>query len=143
MNTQSFPTSAQSSDTSSEPDSPLPCLSASLFRSFPPERIGLNGEYDYDGLSKRVRQRIVNTLGKEAIANLALSQRGAMVILKGVFYDPTTLYELVNLALQTNGAVGVEVNGKTLLPPIDQDSLFSQILCLCTASANHWGKAKN
>lgn len=66
---QSFP-SRSAVETSSSP----------IFRSIPPERIGLNGEYDHSGLAKRVDRSFRQQFLPEELAKLTVSQRGRVVI---------------------------------------------------------------
>ncbi|WOB43555.1 hypothetical protein HNI00_10615 [Thermoleptolyngbya oregonensis NK1-22] len=115
---QSFsePEENQSSDSSGA----LPVFSPvlPLFRRIPPERVGLCGEFDYDGLSKRVEHCFRQHCRETDLLGLRVSQRGAIVLLTGRFPNPQTKHELVALALGVDGAVGVEVNGETIFPPL-------------------------
>ena len=85
--------------------------SRAWFRTIPPERVGLRGEYDHSGLAKRVRQKFNQTLGKPTIADLSILQRGRVVILHGQIASQELLTQLVNLAMQVDGADHVEVRG--------------------------------
>ncbi|WP_448596842.1 hypothetical protein [Thermoleptolyngbya sp.] len=89
-----------------------------LFRRIPPERVGLCGEYDYDGLSKRVEHCFRQHCCPDDLLGVRVSQRGAIVLLTGRFSSPQVKHELVALALGVDGAVGVEVNGETFFPPL-------------------------
>ena len=84
---------------------------ASLFHSIPPERVGLQGEYDHHGLAKRVGLKIRQSCAAEQIGHLRISQRGSVVVLMGQIANQRLLIKLVNLALSTTGAADVEVNG--------------------------------
>ena len=84
---------------------------ASLFHSIPPERVGLQGEYDHHGLAKRVGLKIRQSCAAEQIGHLRISQRGSVVVLMGKIANQRLLIKLVNLALSTTGAADVEVNG--------------------------------
>lgn len=90
-------------------------INVSIFRTIPPERIGLSGEYDYQGLSKRValafRQRFIAA----EIANLKIRQRGSVVVLTGRVFNQALLERLVCVALQVEGATDVETLGVRLL----------------------------
>lgn len=92
---------------------------SSLFATMPPERIGLNGEYDHNGLANRVNHAFQRQLGDSHVGIWTVSQRGGIVVLKGHFTSAYWLYQLIELALYTEGAVGVEVNGRTIFPTID------------------------
>lgn len=81
------------------------------FRMIPPERVGIRGEYDHDGLAKRVHLKFNQTLGKLAIADLSVLQRGRVVILHGQVASQDLLNQLVRLAMQVDGADDVELRG--------------------------------
>lgn len=89
----------------------------SLFRSIPPERIGLHGEYDHDGLSKRVQIAFQQVFSPHTIRNLRISQRGAVVVVTGSL-DKQLLHQLVSVAMDVEGTVGVEVNGDLIFPSV-------------------------
>jgi hypothetical protein len=83
----------------------------SLFKTIPPERIGLKGEYDHHGLAKRVGLKIRQSCAAEQIGHLRITQRGAVVVLTGKIPSQRLLIKWVNLALSTAGTAEVEVNG--------------------------------
>ncbi|MCU0523906.1 MAG: BON domain-containing protein [Elainella sp. Prado103] len=94
-------------------------ISASLFRSIPPERIGLSGEYDHQGLAKRVKlafQELVlkQELSRSEIERLRVTQRGAVVVIVGFVPDQKLLIKLVNIAMAVSGTADVEVNGMSV-----------------------------
>jgi len=93
------------------------CALPSLFSHIPPERIGLNGEYDYYGLSNRVRAALTEAFSAEAICNLKVRQRGAMIVLLGHVTNRSLLARIVQVAASVEGAVGVELNGVSIVPP--------------------------
>ena len=99
---------------------------ASLFSSIPPERIGLKGEYDYDGLAKRVASAIEQQFSERETQHVRVLQRGAVVVLESkegkVAY--ADLLQMAGTAMATDGAVGVEVNATTVFPPYS-----SQLVC--------------
>jgi hypothetical protein len=82
--------------------------SLSIFDRIPPERVGLNGEYDHSGLAKRVAIAFRGHFGPEAVAGLEISQRGRVVILQGPIPNPQQLNAMVGLALGIEGAEFVE-----------------------------------
>lgn len=86
-------------------------------QTIPPERVGLRGEYDHDGLAKRVRFRYYETVGAAAIANLAVKQRGSVVILHGQIVSQSLLEQLIQLAIQVEGTTNVEVRGVKVVQP--------------------------
>ena len=83
------------------------------FLNIPPERIGLNGEFDYHGLSKRVSQRLM-TNADSSFGRLKVRQRGRVVVLSGYLGSPYQLGEVVKLALSVDGVDEVETDGVAL-----------------------------
>ncbi|MBT9314952.1 BON domain-containing protein [Leptothoe spongobia] len=84
------------------------------FSSIPPERMGLYGEYDYHGLSKRVFQCLNKNVDGE-LRRLKIRQRGRVVVLSGQLGSPYQLREIVTLALSVDGVDEVETYGVRLL----------------------------
>lgn len=82
-----------------------------LFAATPPERIGLNGEYDYDGLAKRVALEFSKTFEPDELGNLKIAQRGAVVVLLGKVPSQEFLMKVVAVVMNVSGAVDVEING--------------------------------
>jgi len=78
------------------------------FAVSPPERIGICGEYDYNGLAKRVAQHFQQSV-REDISQLKVSQRGCVVILTGTVSSRELLNRLVMLAISVEGAALVEI----------------------------------
>jgi hypothetical protein len=78
------------------------------FRSSPPERIGIRGEYDYNGLAKRVAKCFQQKFGDD-VAQLKVRQRGCVVILTGIVSSRRLLNRLVSLANTVEGAALVEL----------------------------------
>lgn len=78
------------------------------FGKSPPERIGVGGEYDYNGLAKRV-EFCFQTNVVEDISQLKVRQRGCVVILTGAIASPSLLSRLVDLAIKVEGAALVEI----------------------------------
>ncbi|MEM1254449.1 MAG: BON domain-containing protein [Cyanobacteria bacterium P01_H01_bin.21] len=79
------------------------------FLNIPPERIGLNGEFDYYGLSKRVSHRLSTKV--DSLGHLKVRQRGRVVVLSGQLGSPYQLREVVNLAMSVDGVDEVETYG--------------------------------
>jgi hypothetical protein len=88
-----------------------------LFRTIPPERVGLNGEYDHSGLAKRVTLAFSQNFRVEEIRQIRITQRGAVVVLVGQVPSQRLLNELVRVALNVYGAADVEVNGVSVVSP--------------------------
>ena len=82
--------------------------SMNRFHTSPPERIGLSGEYDYNGLAKRVMHCFRQQVGDE-VSQLKVRQRGCVVILTGVIPSRRLLTRLVTLATKVEGAALVEL----------------------------------
>ncbi|EKV01848.1 putative phospholipid-binding protein, BON family [Leptolyngbya sp. PCC 7375] len=80
------------------------------FSSIPPERIGLHGEFDYYGLSKRVSHCLSNYVDSSA-ERLKVRQRGRVVVLSGQLGSPYKLSKIVDLALSVDGVDAVETRG--------------------------------
>ncbi len=78
------------------------------FQDIPPERVGLQGEYDYYGLQKRVEALLRQHLDPSVLAQLSVGQRGRVVTLQGTVDAPDTLKRIVNLAMTVDGAIRVE-----------------------------------
>lgn len=78
--------------------------------SIPPERIGLHGEFDYHGLSKRV-SHCLSTNADDALGRLKVRQRGRVVMLSGQLKSSYQLREVINLALSVDGVDAVETRG--------------------------------
>jgi hypothetical protein len=77
--------------------------------TIPPERVGLSGEYDYYGLAKRIQSGFHSQVGRAAVRQLTVKQRGSAVILRGQVESLDLLDQLINLALKTDGTTHVEV----------------------------------
>jgi hypothetical protein len=88
-----------------------------ILRTIPPERVGLQGEYDHNGLAKRVELAFRQTFSPEEIARLKITQRGTVVMLVGCVASPRLLNRMVNVALSVDGAADVEVNGTSVSRP--------------------------
>ena len=93
--------------------------SLSFFRTIPPERVGLNGEYDHSGLAKRVEQVFRKKFQRSQIERLRVAQRGQVVILSGRVPHQALLKELEVAALGVTGAAYVETQGITVGDAID------------------------
>ncbi|MGB7087031.1 MAG: phospholipid-binding protein [Phormidesmis sp.] len=89
-----------------------PAFSINSFRQNPPERIGMQGEYDYNGLAKRVMHAFTQELGDE-VNQVKVRQRGCVVILTGVVSSRRHLNHLVSLAAKIEGTALVELYGLT------------------------------
>jgi len=109
----SSPTTLEFKPAQAAPSSPSQAFVSSftqsaLFQTIPPERIGLNGEYDHYGLAKRVQLAFQQAFTSEQIQSLAVSQRGRVVVLKGQVAK-NLLKRLVEIAAKIHGATDVEI----------------------------------
>ncbi|MEO1146949.1 MAG: hypothetical protein AAFY26_15300 [Cyanobacteria bacterium J06638_22] len=103
-----------------------------LFRHIPPERVGPSGEYDHNGLSKRVEAALKRSFKPEILQKLKVRQRGAMIVLLGTIPDRAVLSSVIQVAMAVEGAIGVEVNGVNVVSPASKAATI-----FCTASTVH------
>jgi osmotically-inducible protein OsmY len=75
----------------------------------PPERKGLNGEYDQSGLAKRVAKAF-DDAGVEDAPHLYVAQTGSVVVFKGNVKSQEILDHLAQIAAGVDGATGVDTN---------------------------------
>ncbi len=76
----------------------------------PPERVGLNGEYDQSGLAKRVALAFDEDPQLDDINGLYVAQTSGTVVLKGKVPTQTILDKMVAVARGVNGATSVETD---------------------------------
>lgn len=74
----------------------------------PPERLGLEGEYDQSGLAKRVALAFDEDSSLPDIDTLYVAQLGSTVVLKGTVPDQDTLNLAIQIARGVNGATDVQ-----------------------------------
>ncbi|MBD2019608.1 phospholipid-binding protein [Leptolyngbya sp. FACHB-36] len=89
----------------------VPCF----FTTIPPERVGLNGEYDHNGLAKRVERTFRQRFPGAYLDQLRINQRGRVVILIGKVLNHEVLCQLASTALEVAGASSVETHAVALL----------------------------
>ena len=87
---------------------------AAATQTIPPERMGLNGEYDQSGLAKRVAQAFDANPEVADIETVYVAQLGTTVVLKGTVPSQEIVNKLVTIAKSVNGATGVETNQVTV-----------------------------
>jgi osmotically-inducible protein OsmY len=80
----------------------------------PPERVGLNGEYDQSGLAKRVAQAFDNDGQLDDIETLWVAQTSGTVVLKGSVPSQDLLDKCVSIAEGVNGATSVDTSQVTV-----------------------------
>ncbi len=81
--------------------------SADTSEEIPPERVGLNGEYDQNGLAKRVALAFDQDPSLEDINTLWVGQLGGTVVLKGEVPSQDILDQIVAIASSVDGATNV------------------------------------
>lgn len=75
---------------------------------FPCERVGLNGEYDQNGLAKRVALAFDEDSRFDEIDSVYVAQLGSSVVLKGEVPTEQILAQLVDTARGVSGASDVQ-----------------------------------
>ncbi|BDA67664.1 hypothetical protein RIVM261_070500 [Rivularia sp. IAM M-261] len=86
----------------------------SATQSIPPERIGLNGEYDQSGLAKRVALAFDQDPQLDDINTLWVAQTSGTVVLKGKVPSQDILTKMVSVARNVNGAAAVDTSQVTI-----------------------------
>ncbi|HEY9619012.1 MAG TPA: BON domain-containing protein [Crinalium sp.] len=77
-------------------------------QSIPPERLGLNGEYDESGLAKRVALAFDEDSAIDDINTLYVAQTGNTVVLKGKVPNQQILNKMISVARGVSGAGSVD-----------------------------------
>ncbi|RCJ37359.1 phospholipid-binding protein [Nostoc minutum NIES-26] len=83
-------------------------------QSIPPERLGLNGEYDQSGMAKRVALAFDQDQQLDDINTLWVAQTGSTVVLKGQVPSQEILNKMISVARSVNGATDVDTNQVTI-----------------------------
>src|SRR5262249_33016300 len=91
---------------------PAPAGQSTATAPIPPERVGLNGEYDQSGLAKRVAKAF-DDAGFDDDSRVWIAQRGTIVVLKGTA-PRKVLDNMINVAKNISGATGVESDQVTI-----------------------------
>ncbi len=76
----------------------------------PPERVGLNGEYDQSGLAKRVALAFDEDSSLDDIETLYVAQTGGTVVLRGSVPSQEILDQAVSIAGGVSGATSVDTD---------------------------------
>jgi hypothetical protein len=92
---------------------PADATTATAPAEVPPERRGLNGEYDQSGLAKRVAAAF-DAAGVEDAPHLYVAQTGTTVVFTGHVKTQEILDSLVQIAKGVDGAQSVD-SGKVTL----------------------------
>ncbi len=96
-------------DAQAPAQSSAPAPAAAPTQTIPPERVGLNGEYDQSGLAKRVAKAF-DEAGFQDHQTVWIAQTGTTVVLKGKCPDQELLNKMVAAAKAVKGAGAVETN---------------------------------
>lgn len=78
--------------------------------TIPPERVGLNGQYDQSGLAKRVALAFDQDGQLDDVNTLWVAQLGTTVVLKGSVPSQDILNKMVEVANNVNGTTAVDTN---------------------------------
>jgi osmotically-inducible protein OsmY len=81
---------------------------AAAASDIPPERVGLNGEFDQSGLAKRVAAAFDDDAAIDDIHTLYVAQTSGTVVLKGKVPSQDILNKMVAVAKGVSGATGVD-----------------------------------
>lgn len=100
-------------------------MTGSIFQSIPPERVGLNGDYDHNGLAKRVDLALRQQFDTYEIDQIRVAQRGTVVVLTGKVAHQRLLKRMMQAVLGVSGAAAVEVTGVELASSTKASELLS------------------
>jgi hypothetical protein len=78
--------------------------------SIPPERVGLNGEYDHYGLAKRVQASLHYYFGPDVTTRLLIQQRGSAILISGKVTNRSMAERLAQYILDIDGTTQVELH---------------------------------
>jgi BON domain len=94
---------------------PVPQSAATATQTIPPERLGLNGEYDQSGLAKRVALAFDEDPQLDDVNTLWVAQTGSTVVLKGQVTSQDILNKMMAVAGSVSGATSVDTNQVSIL----------------------------
>jgi hypothetical protein len=80
----------------------------------PPEHMGLEGEYDAEGLLKRVALALDSDPKISQVSTLQLSQMGSTIILRGSVPSYSMLKQIIEVAGKVDGTKAVKVTEVTV-----------------------------
>ena len=83
-------------------------------QAIPPERVGLDGEYDESGLAKRVAAAFDDDSSLDDIETLYVAQTGGTVVLKGKAPSQAILSKMATVAKGVRGASAVDTSQVTI-----------------------------
>ena len=84
-------------------------------QSIPPEKVGINGEYDEAGLAKRVAAAFDEDPTFSDVDTVYVAQEGSTVVLKGQVPDQSLLEQMETLIMEVDGATAVDASQVTVL----------------------------
>ncbi|MGJ5630576.1 phospholipid-binding protein [Nostoc sp. CALU 1950] len=96
------------------PQAPSTSVAPTATQSIPPERLGLNGEYDQSGLAKRVALAFDEDPQLDDVNTLWVAQTGSTVVLKGKVPSQEILNKMVSVANSVHGTTDVDTNQATI-----------------------------
>lgn len=80
----------------------------------PPENMGLEGEYDENGLAKRVAAAFDQDSQIEDMETLHIAQNGSTIVLKGSVPSQATLEHITDVAARVDGTKAVDTKQVTI-----------------------------
>lgn len=83
-------------------------------QTIPPERLGLNGEYDQSGLAKRVALAFDQDAQLTNIDTLWVAQTAGTVVLKGQIPSQEILNKMMSVARNVHGTTSVDTTQVTI-----------------------------
>ncbi|HEY9650806.1 MAG TPA: BON domain-containing protein [Coleofasciculaceae cyanobacterium] len=89
---------------------PASAPAATGTQTIPPERVGLNGEYDQSGLAKRVALAFDEEPDLADEERLWVAQTSTTVVLKGQVSDQATLNKMISVARGVSGVTDVDTS---------------------------------
>ncbi|MBD2342686.1 BON domain-containing protein [Anabaena subtropica] len=104
------PQNAQVNPTPQVSQAPATTNAPTATQSIPPERLGLNGEYDQSGLAKRVALAFDQDQQLDDMNSLWVAQTGSTVVLKGNVPSQDILNKMISVARSVHGATNVDTN---------------------------------
>lgn len=107
---QSSDSSSSATRTSSPTLSKIQQTPQSERMAIPPERVGLDGNYDQSGLAKRVALAFDEDPDLDDIDTLYVAQISKTVVLKGKVPNRNLLDKMVAIAQQVKGAADVDIS---------------------------------
>lgn len=105
---------AKKKDKSAAAPASAPKATAPSGETIPPERVGLDGEYDESGLAKRVAAAFDDDSTLDDIGTLYVAQLSSKVVLKGKVPSQDYLNKAVSVAKGVDGATEVDSSQVTV-----------------------------